>query len=167
MGNRRKKRGEGGQLTVARGQVILEGREVVESRPSASLGIAHVTEFELRKGPIPDADELLRYGRAHPDAPEIILAEFAHQGAHRRRLERREQHLDRTALEAAITSERIGVVCALLIALVGFACATFLVAAGHGTEGTVIFGLDVGALVSAFILGRPRLQPADASRPPA
>jgi uncharacterized membrane protein len=167
MGNRRKKRGEGGHLTVAGQQAILEGREEVESRPSASLGIARVTEFELRKGPIPDADELLRYGRAHPAAPEIILAEFASQGAHRRRLERREQHLDRKALEAAITSERIGVVCALLIALVGFACATFLVAAGHGVEGTVIFGLDVGALVSAFILGRPKLQPADAARPPA
>jgi hypothetical protein len=53
-------------------------------------------------------------------------------------------------------SERLGVICALTIALVGFGCATFLVATGHGVEGTVIFGLDVGALVSAFILGRPR-----------
>lgn len=53
-------------------------------------------------------------------------------------------------------SERIGVFSALVIALVGFGCATYLVATGHGVEGTVIFGLDVGALVSAFILGRPK-----------
>ena len=46
--------------------------------------------------------------------------------------------------------------CALLIALVGFGCATFLVATGHGVEGTVMFGLDVVALVSAFILGRSK-----------
>jgi uncharacterized membrane protein len=62
----------------------------------------------------------------------------------------------RRQLEAGILSERIGVVCALLIALVGFGCATFLVATGHGVEGTVMFGLDVVALVSAFILGRSK-----------
>src|SRR4051794_2519746 len=157
MGNRRKKRGDGGQLAVARQPVILEGREMVDSRPSASLGITHVAEFELRKGPIPDADELARYGQAHPDAPVVILNEFENQAAHRRRLECRAQLLDRKALEASIMSERIGVVCALLIALVGFGCATFLVATGHGGEGTVIFGLDVGELVSAFILGRTRV----------
>ncbi|HEX8907352.1 MAG TPA: hypothetical protein VF771_21045 [Longimicrobiaceae bacterium] len=137
----------------------------MDSRPSASLGIAHVTELSLRTGPIPDADELARYGRAHPDAPEIILKEFRQQGKHRRQIELGEQLLDREALEAAILSERIGVVCALVIALVGFACATFLVASGHGVEGTVIFGLDVGALVSAFILGRSRgAESEDAAR---
>jgi hypothetical protein len=40
--------------------------------------------------------------------------------------------------------------------LVVFGCATFLVATGHGVEGTVMFGLDVVALVSAFILGRAK-----------
>jgi uncharacterized membrane protein len=114
--------------------------------------------FELRRGPIPDAEELVRYGQAHPDAPEIILSEFRRQGAHRRMLERRALSLDRKELEAGILSERIGVVCALLIALVGFGCATFLVATGHGVEGTVMFGLDVVALVSAFILGRSKAE---------
>lgn len=154
MGDGRKRRGDG-ELTVAGEQEILEGREL-ESRPSASHVITHVTEFELRKGPIPDAEELARYGRAHPGAPDIILSEFKQQSAHRRTLERRAQLLDRKALEASILSERMGVVCALVISLVGFGCATFLVGAGHGVEGTVIFGLDVGALVSAFILGRSR-----------
>jgi len=125
------------------------------------MGISTVTEssFELRKGPIPDAEELVRYGDAHSDAPEIILAEFRLQAAHRRSLEHRELSLERRALEASIVSERLGVACALAIALVGFGCATFLVTTGHGVEGTVIFGLDVGALVSAFILGRPRSTP--------
>jgi hypothetical protein len=60
------------------------------------MGISTVTEssFELRKGPIPDAEELVRYGDAHPDAPEIILAEFRLQAAHRRNLEHRELSLD-------------------------------------------------------------------------
>ncbi|HEY0037103.1 MAG TPA: hypothetical protein VGB66_10475 [Longimicrobium sp.] len=71
-------------------------------------------------------------------------------------LERRALSRERKELEAGILSERIGVVCALLIALVGFGCATFLVATGHGVEGTVMFGLDVVALVSAFILGRSK-----------
>jgi hypothetical protein len=49
----------------------------------------------------------------------------------------------------------MGVVCAFVIAMVGFGCATYLVVTDHAVAGTVIFGLDVGALASAFILGRP------------
>lgn len=113
-------------------------------------------QFELRRGPIPDADELVRYRHAHPDAPDIILAEFKNQGAHRRMMEKAALDREHKNVDAAITSERIGVAAALLIALVGFGCATYLVATGHGVEGTVIFGLDVGALVYAFILGRPK-----------
>lgn len=136
-----------------------EGRDD-ESRPSAvppvPVELTHIAAVELRDGPIPDARELAAYGHAHPHAPEIILAEFTSQGAHRRLMERREASLEKRAMEAAVQSERLGVACALLIALVGFGCATYLVAAGHGVEGTVIFGLDVCALVSAFILGRSR-----------
>jgi hypothetical protein len=117
---------------------------------------------ERREGPIPDAEEMVLYGKAHPEAPAIILDEFRNQGAHRRTVERRALSLDKKALEAAIFSEQLGVACALVIALVGFGCATFLVARGHGVEGTVIFGLDVGGLVSAFILGRPK---ADQPKP--
>jgi uncharacterized membrane protein len=154
MGNRHKKRGNGGQPEVP-SEVKLEGRES-QSRPSASPGTVPLGELELRDDSMPAADALVRYGHAHPNAPAIILDEFQRQGAHRRRLECRDQFLDRKALEASIASERIGVACALLIALVGFACATYLVTNGNGVAGTVIFGLDVGALVSAFLLGRPR-----------
>ncbi|WP_420126008.1 hypothetical protein [Longimicrobium sp.] len=134
------------------------GDEPLPVSDSASLGtdLAHVPSFELRHGPIPDADELVRYGEAHPDAPAIILAEFQAQAAHRRKMEQRGQVMDQKELDAAITSERFGLACALLIALVGFGCGTYLIATGHGVEGTIIFGLDVVALVSAFILGRAR-----------
>lgn len=64
----------------------------------------------------------MRYGEAHPDAPAIILAEFQAQAAHRRRMEQRGQAMDQRELDAAIASERSGLVCALLIALVGFGC---------------------------------------------
>lgn len=125
-------------------------------RSSTSTGVARYaqTAFEMRRGPIPDADELVRYAQAHPEAPAIIMEEFRRQGEHRRERERREQDLDEKDLDAAILSERMGVLCALFIALVGFACATFLVADGHEIAGTVMFGLDVVALVTAFIAGR-------------
>jgi hypothetical protein len=127
-----------------------------EPRPS-SVPATRVHAFELREGPIPDAAELARYGHAHPGAPEIILGEFRVQGEHRRLLERRASSLEREAMRAAIRSEWLGVASALFIALVGFACGTFLVAAGHGVEGTVVFVLDIGALVSTFLLGRARV----------
>ncbi len=165
MGGSRKKRGGEQWLPAPVGQEQHDGGRGMQSRPSASAGVAHVSAFELRKGPIPDAEELARYGRAHPDAPATLLEEFRRQGAHRRDREREVQRLDEKAMEAAIFSERMGVVCALLIAMVGFGCATYLVATDHGVAGTVMFGLDVGALVSAFILGRP--QPDVHARPQA
>jgi uncharacterized membrane protein len=156
MARSRKKIHDRPRYPVRRDEQSVEGRGK-ELRPSVlDAGVTHIEQFEMRRGPIPDADELVRYSQAHPEAPGIILAEFRNQGAHRRMLERRAQGLERKGMDAAIRSERIGVVSALVIALVGFGCATYLVATGHGVEGTVIFGLDVGALVSAFILGRPR-----------
>ena len=131
----------------------------VSNSDSAGAELAHVPSFELRHGPIPDAEELVRYGEAHPDAPAIILAEFQAQAAHRRRMEQRGQVMEQRELDAAIASERLGLACALLIALVGFGCGTYLIATGHGVEGTIIFGLDVVALVSAFILGRTKWEP--------
>ena len=152
--------------SLARHDADEQGREM-ESRPSTvPMEGARIMELELRDGPIPDARELVRYGYAHPDAPEIILKEFASQGAHRRLMERRESRLEKSAMDAAVRSERMGVACALFIALVGFGCATYLVATGHGVEGTVIFGLDVGALVSAFILGRFRMDAYGPRHPP-
>ena len=167
MANRKKRERGGQQHFPATGAVsVLEGRET-ESRPSTAreVTVRESLYAERREGPIPDAAEMLRYGEAHPEAPVIILEEFKSQGAHRRRVEQRVLSLDKKALEAAIFSERLGVICALIISLVGFGCATFLVAGGHGVEGTVIFGLDVGALVSAFILGRPRAEPPRPDEP--
>jgi hypothetical protein len=152
MSRKRERRRVDRGLSIVPSRQQNEGRGA-ESRPSA-VTVTKYHEFELRKGPIPDADELLRYGQAHAGAPEIILDEFRTQGAHRRMMERRATSLERRAMDAAIGSERLGVACALLIALVGFGCGTYLVSIGHGLEGTVIFGLDVCALVSAFILGR-------------
>jgi hypothetical protein len=154
MSRNRKKRGRGGGTSLVRRQHENEGRGA-RSRPSA-VAVTEYREIEVRKGPIPDAEELVRYGQAHPAAPGIILDEFCVQGAHRRMIERRATSLERKAMEAAIQSERLGVASALLIALVGFGCGTYLVATGHGVEGTTIFALDVGALVSTFILGRTR-----------
>ncbi len=152
----RKKAHELARHSVPWEEQHLEGRGS-EPRPSArEAGVTRIEQFELRRGPIPDADELVRYRQAHPDAPDIILTEFRNQGVHRRMLEKAEQDREHKNIDAAIASERIGVAAALLIALVGFGCATYLVATGHGAEGTIIFGLDVGALVSAFILGRPK-----------
>lgn len=165
MSERRKRRPLAAR-GLTRYQPDEQGRDM-ESRPSSvPMETARIMELELRNGPIPDARELVRYGYAHPEAPEIILKEFASQGAHRRLMERRESSLEKRAMNAAVRSERMGVACALFIALVGFGCATYLVETGHGVEGTVIFGLDVGALVSAFILGRFRTDAFGQRHPP-
>lgn len=114
---------------------------------SATPPVTSHTFHVARSGPLPDAAEFARYGDVHPDAPSIILEEFQRQGAHRREMERR-------FVSADIWSERAGLLSALVVTLVGFGCATYLVATGHDVAGTVIFGIDVGALVGTFIYGR-------------
>lgn len=115
-----------------------------------------IATVSVRRGPIPDAAELALYAEAHPDAPRKILDEFQRQGRHRRELERSEQQLQAAALRAMVVSERMGMLCALVIALAGFACAVSLVLSGHGAAGTAAFGMDVAGMVSAFIMGRNR-----------
>ncbi|HEU0013668.1 MAG TPA: DUF2335 domain-containing protein [Longimicrobium sp.] len=159
----RRKRARGGGLSAPGQRQNGEGRGM-ELRPSSvPLTLAQLpypATIELRNGPIPDAEELARYGVAHPDAPRMILDEFHAQATHRRDMERQSQALESRMVEAAITSERVGTACALLISLCGFACATVLVVRGYGVEGTVMFGVDAAALVFAFIHGRPRAVPA-------
>lgn len=144
-------------------EAIVEGREI-ETRPS--LAHAYTLYAEQRIGPIPDAAEMIRYKEAHPEAPAIILEEFTTEAAHRRTMERRALGLDKRALNAAIVSERMGVLCALAVAMAGFGLSTYLVTIGHVVPGMVMFGLDVAALVSTFILGRPALEPSASIGPP-
>src|SRR4051794_16919516 len=117
MGNRRKKRRDEAWLPAAV-QQSEEGRGM-ESRPSASVGVAQRSHSELRRRRAADAEELARYAQTHPRAPAVILGELRRQGLHRRERECEDQRLESRALEAAIFSERMGVVCAFLIALVG------------------------------------------------
>lgn len=155
-----KKRHESGSRGVSarKAEPVVEGREI-EARPSPVREFTVTRElFAERTGPIPDAAEMIRYKEAHPEAPIIILDEFKNEAAHRRTMERRAMGLDRRALDAAIFSERLGVLCALAVSLVGFCFSTYLIAIGHAIPGTVMFGLDVAAMVSAFILGRPRTE---------
>lgn len=146
---------------LARGSALREVRddEGHGSEPGPSMLPAEMTrieQIELRRGPIPDAEELFRRAGVpgctgdHPDGvpePGGPPADDGKGRAGSRTQEQRCGHRKR--------AHRVGA--ALLIALVGFGCATYLVAAGHGVEEIVIFGLDVGALVSEFILGRPKL----------
>jgi uncharacterized membrane protein len=161
----KKRRGSGGRDVFSRmPDPVVEGREI-ESRPSPVHEYAITRELyaEQRVGPIPDAEEMIRYKAAHPEAPVIILDEFKTEAAHRRTMERRALGLDRRAIEAAIFSERLGVLCALAVALAGFGFSTYLITIGHAIPGMVMFGLDVAAMVSAFILGRQRVEVPPAS----
>ena len=64
----------------------IEERGATVPRSSTSTGVARYTQtaFEMRRGPSPDADELVRYAQAHPEAPAIIMEEFRRQSEHMR-----------------------------------------------------------------------------------
>lgn len=77
----------------------------------------------------------------------MLFSELAAQGAHRRGIEEK-------LTRAAIISERVGQVFGLVVGLSGIASATYLIANEHDLAGTVVFGIDIGALAALFVYGR-------------
>lgn len=61
-------------------------RKVTVINPSQPQGVQRVVAKHY-SGPLPQPDDMIRYGEAHPDGPKIIFEEFQKQGEHRRNRE--------------------------------------------------------------------------------
>ena len=115
---------------------ILDGAESSDDRPAVIAG------------ELPSAETIEAYEHVLPGAADRIRAMLEHQSEHRMTMER-------TVVQAAARSERLGQLLGLALVLIVFLVATRLITGGHEIPGTLLAVTDLGLLVAIF-LGRDR-----------
>jgi len=115
---------------------IVDGAESSDDRPAVIAG------------ELPSAETIEAYEHVLPGAADRILAMLEHQSEHRMTMER-------TVVQAAARSERLGQLLGLALVLIVFLVATRLITGDHEIPGTLLAVTDLGLLVAIF-LGRDR-----------
>jgi uncharacterized membrane protein len=115
---------------------VVDGTESPDDRPA------------VISGELPSAETIEAYEHVLPGSADRILAMLEHQAEHRMTMER-------TVVQAAARSERLGQLLGLGLVLVVFLVATRLITGGHEIPGTLLAIADLGVLVAVF-LGRDR-----------
>ena len=103
----------------------------------------------FHQGPIPPAQEIEALEHVYPGAAKLIFSVFEEQSKHR-------QSLESTKLNGDIRSERRGSWQGFAIAIFGLAVAGFLGYTGHDWAAGTIGTVDLGSLVTVFVLGRQK-----------
>jgi uncharacterized membrane protein len=123
------------------GQVVSAVQQLLKS------GTVQMSRTEFRSGPIPAAEDLIRYNDAAPNAADRILAMAEKQQEHRIRLE------TNTIGSQQKQSARGQIIGGLLAALL-IGAGTWLAGTGHDTVAGVVFGTTVIGLAGLFVAGR-------------
>ena len=99
-------------------------------------------------GELPAADTISTYEEVLPGAADRILRMLETQAEHR-------MSMERTLVEGAARTERLGQLMGLVIVLVVFLVGAVLIVSGHQIPGTLLAIADLGVLVAVY-LGRQR-----------
>ena len=99
-------------------------------------------------GELPAADTISTYEEVLPGAADRILSMLEHQAEHR-------MSMERTLVEGAARTERLGQLMGLVIVLVVFLVGAGLIVNGHEIPGTLLAIADLAVLVAVY-LGRQR-----------
>jgi uncharacterized membrane protein len=106
-------------------------------------------------GELPAAETISTYEEVLPGAADRILRMLEQQAEHR-------MSMERTLVEGAARTERLGQLMGLVIVLVVFFVGAALIVNGHEIPGTLLAIADLGALVAVY-LGRQRGEPETTS----
>lgn len=98
-------------------------------------------------GPLPPPSILSQYGEIVPNGAERIMQMAEQQLQHRIEMEK-------LLVEEDTRQEARGQIFALIVSLTGFASAVILGVTGNETAATIIAGIDIVALATAFIVGK-------------
>ncbi len=97
-------------------------------------------------GPLPPADQLVRYNDAVPNAAERILVMAEQQSAHRRNLETK-------ALSSDTFRATLGLIFGFVLALITVAGSIYLIMNNQGYFGVGLFGATLAGIVGTFVYG--------------
>jgi uncharacterized membrane protein len=99
-------------------------------------------------GELPAAETISTYEEVLPGAADRILRMLETQADHR-------MSMERTLVEGAARTERLGQLMGLVIVLVVFLVGAVLIVSGHQIPGTLLAIADLGVLVAVYV-GRRR-----------
>lgn len=106
-----------------------------------------VVEEQLHVGPLPTADDLLRYDEVLPGSAERIVAMAEKQQAHRFDLE---SHTVKGQMKLAFEGQRLAF--AVVLAVLGVS--TWWVLEGYEGAGAFLASVDLVSLAGVFVYGR-------------
>jgi len=145
----------------AKGGELIEQLE--ETAEEIKGGLAEISATFV--GPIPPPDVLQGYDEVIPGLADRIVGMAEAEGNHRRDQERRaldaEIENDRILIGAYIKKVRIGQILAFVIAVVALCLGSYVAANGYQFAGAVIGTGGLIGIVTAFIQGRRKDNPAD------
>ena len=105
-----------------------------------------IAAAHYNSGPLPSAEQLIKYRDAHPDAPDRIIKMAENQAQHRQNMESKVVKWDATRATA-------GLVFAFIIVLCSIYCSWNLISIGKELSGVGLFGTTLGSVVASFIHG--------------
>lgn len=125
--------------------------------PSNTSRLMSATYAQYTSGPLPSAAELERYKQVDSNLPGKIVEMAVNEQQHRHALETQEANFRETAITTeqnnrfvvTKTGQRFGLFAVLAV----LGCAILALCLGHPTAAATITGLNLAAVVSAFLLG--------------
>ena len=121
----------------------MTSAEDVDAASRSREGQVHDDPPVMASGELPPADTVEAYEKVLKGAANRILAMLERQAEHR-------MEMERTLVESAARSERLGQILGVVIVLVVFLIASRLIWTGHEVSGTVLAVCDLGVLASVY-----------------
>ena len=111
------------------------------------LTITEETQTLTYSGPLPPAAELERYNNIIPNGADRIMKMAEEQSKHR-------QAMERTTIHGENGRANRGQIIAAIIVLAGMGIGTYFILKGLDTQGFIAMFAPLGAVATAFIMGR-------------
>lgn len=129
---------------------INEDKGIVGQEPRpVENGENHVVQRVIASayaGPLPSPEAFTRYEQVCAGAADRIISMAENQAAHRQTLEKLHE-------ETVARNSKMGIICALIIALSVLIVGALCILTGHDYAGSFIVTLDLASLCGIFIYG--------------
>lgn len=118
---------------------------------SMSLSVEQIIERKItaHHGPLPQWEDLERYGQIIPNGADRIMSMAERQQQHRMSLETK-------AIGEQLSQSKLGQVFGLIIGLTAIVGGVLCIMQGHEWSGAFLGGGGLTGLVSVFVLGRKK-----------
>ena len=108
-------------------------------------------------GPLPPPGMLEQYDKICPGAATRIIDAAYEEGVHRHAVENKALDANIEAMRRQFAEARVGQVFALIIAIAFVIVGGYVSIRGQPVSGTILGGVGLGGIVTAFIVGRSKL----------